>query len=205
MHKRGSASRALDYCLHLEDSWRPSGGSIRPPNAGNYTCWKRRASILCNNLLVQHNREGSRMCFSSPKSNFFFHFYCFVASQKRKGQVCGEARIFFFPFLSRQANDFLLLIHPSKWFMGAKNPTPSPLQNKQSLKSCNGAQKLRAAAFDTFNFSKNMLLFYFPILSVSTFSTNNKISCFTVSLIRFSSFHPKQRAENANLSVRRLH
>lgn len=161
MHKRGSASRGLDYCLHLEDSWRPSGGSTRPRNAGNYTCWKRRASILCNNLLLQHNREGSRMCFSS-KSNFFFHFYCFVASQKRKGQVCGEARIFFFfPFLSRQANDFLLLIHPSKWFMGAKKPTPSPLQNKQSLKSCNGAQKLRAAAFDTFNFSKKYAFILF--------------------------------------------
>lgn len=133
-----------------------------------------------------------------------FTFIVLLLHKSEKGKFVVKPG-FFFPFLSRQANDFLLLIHPSKWFMGAKKPTPSPLQNKQSLKSCNGAQKLRAAAFDTFNFSKNMLLFYFPIYSVSTFSTNNKISCFTVSLIRFSSFHPKQRAENANLSVRRLH
>lgn len=165
MHKRGSASSSLDYHLHLEDSSRPTRGSTRPQNAGNYMCWKQRASIVCNNLLVQHKRNDSRMGFSSLKSNFFYHFYCFVASQKRKGHVCGAARIFFSSFLSRQANDFLLLILPSKWFMGAKKPTPSPLQNKQRLKSCNGAKKLHAAAFDTFNLSKKKKKYAFILFS----------------------------------------
>lgn len=60
-------------------------------------------------------------------------FIVLLLHKSEKARFVVQPGFFFFLlFLSRQANDFLLLIHPRKWFMGAKKPTPSPLQNKET-------------------------------------------------------------------------
>lgn len=137
--------------LHFKNSSRLTGGRTRPQDAGNYMCWERRAGVGCNNLL----RNGSRTGFSSLKSHFFFHFCCFVASQKRKGRVCGAARFFsVFLFSSGKQTIFCFsFIHASVSGV-PKSPLLPLCNNKPRLQSCNGVQKLRDATLDTFNLSE---------------------------------------------------
>lgn len=60
-------------------------------------------------------------------------FIVLLLHKSEKAKFVVQPEVFFFlslPFLFRQANDFLLLIHPRKWFRGAKKPTPSSLQQQ---------------------------------------------------------------------------
>lgn len=92
------------------------------------TCVGSSQPALCV-IISSETAPGRVFRLLNQISSITFIVLLLHKSEKAKFVVQPD---FFFslPFLFRQANDFLLLIHPRKWFRGAKKPTASSLQQQ---------------------------------------------------------------------------
>lgn len=75
-------------------------------------------------------------------------FIVLLLHKSEKAKFVVQPDFFSLPVLFRQANDFLLLIHPRKWFRVPKSPLLPLCNNKLDW---NLAAVLRSYAFDTFD------------------------------------------------------